>query len=248
MKVFISGIGGRMGDEVVKACLADPDIEIVGGYDLIKAEYPGIKVYSDWSKVDVGADVIIDFSHHLGTAALLDYAKRSGTPVVLATTGHTEDELDMISTAAESVAIFRSANMSVGIAVLCELAKKAASCFPDADIEIIEKHHNRKLDAPSGTAILLADEIKTVREKTRYVYGRSGHAKRTPDEIGIHAVRLGNVVGDHEIIIATDSQTITLKHEAHSRALFAEGGVAAAKFLCGKPAGMYNMKSMLADK
>ena len=248
MKVFISGIGGRMGDEVVKACLADPDIEIVGGYDLIKAEYPGIKVYSDWSKVDVEADVIIDFSHHLGTAALLDYAQRSGTPVVLATTGHTEDELDMISTAAESVAIFRSANMSVGIAVLCELAKKAASCFPDADIEIIEKHHNRKLDAPSGTAILLADEIKTVREKTRYVYGRSGHAKRTPDEIGIHAVRLGNVVGDHEIIIATDSQTITLKHEAHSRALFAEGGVAAAKFLCGKPAGMYNMKSMLADK
>ena len=245
MKVLISGIGGRMGDEVVKACLADADIEIVGGYDLIKSEYPGVKVYSDWSRVDVKADVIIDFSHHLGTAALLDYAKRSGTPVVLATTGHTDEELDMISSAAESVAIFRSANMSVGIAVLCELAKKAASCFPDADIEIIEKHHNRKLDAPSGTAILLADEIKSVREKTRYVYGRAGHAKRTPDEIGIHAVRLGNVVGDHEIIIATDSQTITLKHEAHSRALFAEGGVAAAKFLAGKPAGMYDMKSML---
>ena len=245
MKVFISGIGGRMGDEVVKACLADSDIEIVGGYDLIKAEYPGVKVYSDWSKVDVKADVIIDFSHPLGTPALLDYAKRSGTPVVLATTGQTDEELDMISEAAESVAIFRSANMSIGIAVLCELAKTAVKSFPDADIEIIEKHHNRKLDAPSGTAILLADEIKSVREKTRYIYGRSGHAKRTPDEIGIHAVRMGNVVGDHEIIIATDSQTITLKHEAHSRALFAEGGVAAAKFLAGKPAGIYNMKSML---
>ena len=246
MKVFISGIGGRMGDEVVRACSTDADIEIVGGYDLIKAEYPGIKVYSDWNKIDVMADVIIDFSHHLGTAALLNYAKRSGTPVVLATTGHTDEELDIISEAAESVAIFRSANMSVGIALLCELAKTVAKSFPDADIEIIEKHHNRKLDAPSGTAILLADEIKSVREKARYVYGRSGHAKRMPDEIGIHAVRMGNVVGDHEIIVATDSQTITLKHEAHSRALFAEGGVAAAKFLAGKPAGMYNMKSMLA--
>ena len=247
MKVFISGIGGRMGDEVVRACSADENVEIVGGYDLIKAEYPGVKVYSDWNKVDVKADVIIDFSHHLGTAALLDYAKKSGTPVVLATTGHTDEELDMISEAAESVAIFRSANMSVGIALLCELAKTVAKSFPDADIEIIEKHHNRKLDAPSGTAILLADEIKSVREKTRYVYGRSGHAKRTPDEIGIHAVRMGNVVGDHEIIVATDSQTITLKHEAHSRALFAEGSVAAAKFLSGKSAGMYNMKSMLAE-
>ena len=245
MKVFISGIGGRMGDEVVKACLACSDIEIVGGYDLIKAEYPGVKVFSDWNKVDVKADVIIDFFHHLGTPALLDYAKKSGTPVVLATTGQTDEELDMISEAAQSVAIFRSANMSIGIAVLCELAKATVKSFPDADIEIIEKHHNRKLDAPSGTALLLADEIKSVREKTRYIYGRSGHAKRTPDEIGIHAVRMGNVVGDHEIIIATDSQTITLKHEAHSRALFAEGGVAAAKFLAGKPAGIYNMKSML---
>ena len=247
MKVFISGIGGRMGDEVVRACSADADIEIVGGYDLIKAEYPGVKVYSDWSRVDVHADVIIDFSHHLGTAALLDYAKKSGTPVVLATTGHTDEELDIISEAAESVAIFRSANMSVGIALLCELAKTVAKSFPNADIEIIEKHHNRKLDAPSGTAILLADEIRSVREKSRYVYGRSGHAKRMPDEIGIHAVRVGNVVGDHEIIVATDSQTITLKHEAHSRALFAEGSVAAARFLAGKPAGMYNMKDMLAD-
>ncbi len=245
MKVFISGIGGRMGDEVVKACLADPDIEIVGGYDLIKAEYPCVNVYSDWSKVDVKADVIIDFSHHLGTAALLEYARKSGTPVVLATTGHTDSELEMISDYASSVAIFRSANMSIGIALLCELAKTAVKSFPNADIEIIEKHHNRKLDAPSGTAILLANEIKSVRSQTRYVYGRSGHAKRTPDEIGIHAVRMGNVVGDHEIIIATDSQTITLKHEAHSRALFAEGGVAAAKFLVGKPAGTYDMKSML---
>ena len=247
MKVFISGIGGRMGDEVVRACSADADIEIVGGYDLIKAEYPGVKVYSDWSRVDVHADVIIDFSHHLGTAALLDYAKKSGTPVVLATTGHTDEELDIISEAAESIAIFRSANMSVGIALLCELAKTVAKSFPNADIEIIEKHHNRKLDAPSGTAILLADEIRSVREKSRYVYGRSGHAKRMPDEIGIHAVRVGNVVGDHEIIVATDSQPITLKHEAHSRALFAEGSVAAARFLAGKPAGVYNMKDMLAD-
>jgi len=247
MKVIISGIGGRMGGEVAKACLADGDIDVVCGYDLIHAEYPGIKVFSDWNKIDTEADVIIDFSHHLGTVPLLEYAKRTGTPVVLATTGHTDSELDAISEYASSVAIFRSANMSIGIALLCELAKTTVKSLPGADIEIIEKHHNRKLDSPSGTAILLANEIRSVRDKTRFVYGRSGHAKRTPDEIGIHAVRMGNVVGDHEIIIATDSQTITLKHEAHSRALFAEGAVAAAKYLKGKPAGVYDMKSMLAE-
>ncbi|MBQ3014710.1 MAG: 4-hydroxy-tetrahydrodipicolinate reductase, partial [Clostridia bacterium] len=122
-----------------------------------------------------------------------------------------------------------------------------AKAFPDANIEIIEKHHNRKLDAPSGTALLLANAIREIREKATYVFGRHGQAKRTENEIGIHAIRMGNIIGEHEVIVGTDTQTITLKHEAHSRALFAEGALAAADYLCGKPAGLYDMERMIAD-
>ena len=136
--------------------------------------------------------------------------------------------------------------MSLGIALLAELAKTAAKTFPEADIEIIEKHHNRKLDAPSGTALLLANAIKKVREKAFFVLGRSGQGKRQEDEIGIHAVRVGNIVGEHEIIIGTDTQTITLKHEASSRSLFAEGAVAAAEFMIGREPGMYDMNDLIA--
>ena len=137
--------------------------------------------------------------------------------------------------------------MSLGIALLVELAKTAARSFPDADIEIVEKHHNRKLDAPSGTALLLANAVKEVREDARFVCGRAGQAKRTPEEIGIHAIRMGNIIGEHEVIVGTDTQTITLKHEAHSRSLFAEGALAAADFLIGKGAGLYDMKSMIEE-
>lgn len=151
----------------------------------------------------------------------------------------------MIDEAAKQIAVFRSANMSLGIALLVELAKMTAKTFPDADIEIIEKHHNRKLDAPSGTAILLANAIREIRTKAKLVFGRQGQAKRTPEEIGVHAIRMGNIVGEHEVIVGTDTQTITLNHEAHSRALFAEGAMAAAEFLIGKPAGLYDMKSMI---
>ena len=151
----------------------------------------------------------------------------------------------MIDAAAKKIPIFHSANMSLGVALLVELAKITAKTFPDADIEIIEKHHNRKLDAPSGTALLLANAIKEIRTKAKLIFGRSGQAKRETDEIGVHAIRMGNVIGEHEVIVGTDTQTVTLKHEAHSRALFAEGAIAAAEFLIGKPAGMYDMKSMI---
>ena len=137
--------------------------------------------------------------------------------------------------------------MSLGIALLCELAKTTAAAMPEAEIEIIEKHHNRKLDAPSGTALMLADAIKEVRPSAYSNLGRSGHGKRTHDEIGIHAIRMGNIVGIHEVIVGTASQTITLKHEAHDRALFAEGGIAAAEFLVKCGAGLYDMKSIVAD-
>ena len=154
----------------------------------------------------------------------------------------------MILDAAKKIPLFHSANMSLGVALLCELAKTAAKTFPDADIEIIEKHHNRKLDAPSGTALLLARAIQEIREKAFFTFGRQGQAKRIPDEIGIHAIRMGNIVGEHEVIVGTDTQTITLKHEAHSRALFAEGAITAAAFLVGKDAGLYDMYSMIEAK
>lgn len=248
MKVLICGIGGRMGREVALLALNGcRGAEAVAGFDVLPVDTREFPSYTDWNAVRETPDCIIDFSHHAGTDALLDFAVRRHIPVVLATTGHTEEELSRIREASESTAIFFSANMSVGVALLAELAKQVAKAMPDAEIEIIEKHHNRKLDSPSGTALLLAEAIKTVRRGAKLIFGRHGQAKRDPDEIGIHAIRMGNIVGDHEIIVGTDSQTITLRHEAHSRALFAEGAIAAAAFLCGQPAGLYNMQDLLKD-
>lgn len=246
MKILICGVGGRMGREVASLVLGGMrGAEAVAGYDVLPVDTREFPTYNNWADVKETPDCIIDFSHHAGTKALLEYACEKKIPVVLATTGHDESELALIEDAAKQIPLFHSANMSLGVALLAELAKMTAKTFPDADIEIIEKHHNRKLDAPSGTALLLARAIRTVREKATFVFGRSGQAKRTPEEIGIHAIRMGNIVGEHEVIVGTDTQTITLKHEAHSRALFAEGAIAAADFLIGRGAGLYDMKSMI---
>lgn len=248
MKILICGVGGRMGREVARLALdgmrgATP----VAGFDLLPVDTREFPTYTEWSAVAETPDCIIDFSHHAGTAAMLEYAVEKQIPVVLATTGHTEEETEGIRRAAEVIPIFHSANMSLGIALLVELAKTAAKAFPEADIEIVEKHHNRKLDAPSGTALLLARELQEVREDATLICGRSGQAKREKNEIGIHAIRMGNIVGEHEVIIGTDTQTFTLKHEAHSRTLFAEGAIAAADFLIGKTAGLYDMKRMIEE-
>ncbi len=192
------------------------------------------------------ADVIVDFSNRAATGILTEYATRRSIPLVLATTGQSEEELAMVWRAATQIPVFFSANMSLGIAALLTAARAIASVYPDADIEIIEKHHNRKLDAPSGTALMLARAIGEVREETTLLYGRGGQKKREPNEIGIHAVRMGNIVGEHEVMIGTDSETITLRHEAHNRALFAEGALRAAAFLKGRPAGMYSMNDLVA--
>ena len=249
MNVLICGVGGRMGREVAKLTLDGVRGSVpVAGFDVLPVDTRDFPTYTDWDAVDVDVDCIIDFSHHSATEALLAYACKQNIPVVLATTGHTEEEKQLILEASKKIALFHSANMSLGVALLVELAKTAAKTFPDADIEIIEKHHNRKLDAPSGTALLLANAIKEVREKAQFIFGRSGQAKRATEEIGIHAIRMGNIIGEHEVIVGTDTQTITLKHEAHSRALFAEGAIAAADFLVGKPVGLYDMKSMIAEQ
>ena len=252
MNILFHGICGRIGQETVRITREGyRDANLVCGVDLHATESLGdLPCYTSFDRIDRALDIdcIIDFSHHTAIGPLLKYAMTNRLPVVVATTGHTEEELALIDEAAKVIPIFRSGNMSLGVSLLIELAKTTAANMPDANIEIIETHHNRKLDAPSGTALMIADAIRTVRRTARYVLGRSGQGKREDDEIGIHAIRMGNVVGTHEVIVGTDSQTITLKHEAHSRALFAEGALAAAAYLCGKPAGMYNMQSMIAEQ
>ena len=249
MNVLICGIGGRMGYEVLKLAKEGYRGAVpVAGYDINPVNAENVPVYNDLAKIKEKPDVIIDFSHHAGTKALLKYAVANHIPTVVATTGHSEEELALIKKCAAEIPLFHAANMSLGVALLVELAKITAKTFPDADIEIIEKHHNRKLDAPSGTALAIANALKTVRRKAAFVFGRHGNAKREQNEIGIHAVRMGNIVGEHEVIVGTDTQTITLKHEAHSRALFAEGALAAAAFLCRMTPGLYDMKSLVGGE
>lgn len=249
MNILLNGICGHMGREVARlanegyrgASLAvgvDPNAD--------GSEAP-VSVKSFGEIITLGeVDCIVDFSHHCCVGELLDFAVKNNVPTVVATTGHTPEEIEKIHDAAKQIPVFFSANMSLGVALLVELAKTAALAMPDAEIEIIEKHHNRKIDAPSGTALMIADAICEVRPEAYTNLGRSGQGKRTPKEIGIHAIRMGNIVGEHEVIVGTQNQTITLKHEAHSRALFAEGALAAAAFLVGCERGLYDMKSIVS--
>lgn len=250
MRILINGIFGHMGREVASLCEAGyRGASLALGVDREESEYAGVPVYSSFCDVprEAAIDCIVDFSHHSAAPALLAFARERGIPTVVATTGHTDDELAAIREAALDIPVFHSANMSLGVALLVELAKAAAVAMPEAEIEIIEKHHDRKLDAPSGTALMIADAITEVRPEAYTTLGRSGHGKRTKEEIGIHAIRMGNIVGEHEVIVGTPNQTLTLKHEAHSRALFAEGAIAAAAFIVSKSAGLYDMKSLVAD-
>lgn len=247
MRVVISGISGHMGELVRESVEKDYSMTLAGGIcidaETYKAE--GCPVFKTPEECDVCADMLIDFSNHILTISLLEFCKKNNMPVVLCTTGHTDEEKAAVRSASEYIPVFYSANMSVGIAVLINIAKEAVKAFPDADIEIVEVHHNRKLDVPSGTALSIANELRTVREDASLCVGRHENGKRNPNEIGIHSIRAGNEVGTHEVIIATDSQILTLKHEARNRALFADGAIAAAKYLYGKAPGIYTMKDML---
>ena len=238
MKVVLCGANGAMGkliDEALGAeCVARVSIDGQNGVP---------KTFAELGSVE--ADAIIDFSHHSAIGEVLAYAKENKLAVVVGTTGHTEEEKAMIYEAAKEIPVFFSGNMSLGIAVLCRLAKEAARWFPDADIEIVEVHHNRKVDAPSGTALMLYNAVKEVRPDAAAHCGRAGEGKRQPHEIGIASLRMGNVVGIHEVHICTPNQTLTLKHEAGNRGMFANGSVEAARFIVGKPAGLYNMNQML---
>ena len=248
MKILLSGACGHMGREILALCAQNyHGITAKAGVDTNEDESCPVPCAGSFAEAETDVDCIVDFSHHAATKELLSFAVKNRLPLVLATTGQTEDERAAILAASEEIPLFFAANYSLGIALLIKLAKQTASAFPDAEIEIIEKHHDRKLDAPSGTALAIFEGIKDVRPDAAAVLGRSGYAKRTQSEIGIHAIRMGNIVGEHEVIIGTPNQTITLKHEAHSRALFAEGALVAAEFLQGKGAGLYDMNSLLGN-
>ena len=238
MRAVLCGANGAMG-KLIDGILGD---EVIGRIS-IDGENNVPKTFAELGKVD--ADVVIDFSHHTAVSDVLAYAREIGAAAVIGTTGHTAEEKAMITAAAAEIPVFFSGNMSLGIAVLCRLARQAAAAFPDADIEIVEAHHIRKVDAPSGTALMLFNAIKEVRPEAVANCGRSGEGKRTKEEIGIHALRMGNVVGIHEIHIHTGNQSLTLKHESGSRAMLADGAVDAARFMVGKTRGLYNMESML---
>ena len=240
MNAIVCGANGAMG-QLLCAALGE---HLAGKVSLDGAN--GVaKTFAELGKTE--ADTVIDFSHHSSIGQVLDYAIPRGLSVVIGTTGHTEEEKQRIVEAAKSIPVFFSGNMSLGIAVLCRLAAQAASAFPEADIEIVETHHNRKVDAPSGTALMLFRAIQGVRPQAVARCGRSGDCKRTKEEIGVNSIRMGNVVGIHEIHICTPNQTLTLRHEAHNRAMFAEGAVKAAKFLVGKGPGLYDLEALLAE-
>ena len=238
MRAVICGANGAMG-KLICEIFGD---EVVGKVS-IDGENGVARTFDELG--EVAADVVVDFSHHTAIGDVLAYAKKIGAAAVIGTTGHTEEEKALIHAASREMPVFYAGNVSLGIAVLCRLVKQAASYFPDADIEIVEMHHTRKVDAPSGTAHMLFNAIKEVRPNAWENCGRAGEGKRTKDEIGVHALRMGNVVGIHEVHINTGNQTLVLKHESGSRAMLADGAVAAARFMEGKAAGLYNMESIL---
>ena len=238
MRAVICGANGAMGKLICEIF----GNEVVGKVS-IDGENNVPRTFEELGAVE--ADVVVDFSHHTAVASVLAYAKKIGAAAVIGTTGHTAEEKELIFAAAKEIPVFYAGNVSLGIAVLCRLVKQAASYFPDADIEIVEVHHTRKVDAPSGTAHMLFNAVKEVRPNAYENCGRSGEGKRTKDEIGVHALRMGNVVGIHEVHINTGNQTLVLKHESGSRAMLADGAVAAARFMVGKTAGLYDMESIL---
>ena len=238
MRAVICGANGAMG-KLIGGILGE---EVVGRVS-IDGENGVAKTFAELGKVD--ADTVIDFSHHTAIKDVLAYAKSIGAAAVIGTTGHTAEEKEAIYAAAKEIPVFFSGNMSLGIAVLCRLAREAVKFFPDADVEIVEIHHNRKVDAPSGTALMLFNAIKEARPNATANMGRAGEGKRAKEEVGISSLRMGSVVGVHEVHIHTGTQVVTLKHEAVTRAMLADGAVDAARFMAGKGIGLYKMEDML---
>lgn len=249
VRVIMHGCNGKMGQTISGLIASDEDIEIVAGIDAFDNGQNSYPVFASIDKCDVAADAIIDFSAAAAIDGLLDYCAEKQVPCVLCTTGLSEAQLAKVQEASKKVAILKSANMSLGINMLLKLLKEATATLAPAgfDIEIVEKHHNQKVDAPSGTALALADSInEELNNEYKYVYDRSQvREKRTQKEIGMSAVRGGTIVGDHDVIFAGADEVITFSHRAYSKAVFGKGAIQAAKFLAGKPAGMYDMSDVI---
>ena len=248
-KIIMHGCNGHMGQVITAICAADEACEIVAGIDIVDNRENGYPVFTDIDACDVEADVIIDFAAAVAVDKLLDYAVNRQIPVVLCTTGLSPKQLTKVQEASKRIAILKSANMSLGINTLLKLLKDAANVFAPAgyDIEIVEKHHNHKLDAPSGTALALADSINEARNNEyEYIYDRSQvRRKREKKELGISAVRGGTIVGEHEVIFAGVDEVIEFRHTAYSKSVFAKGAVEAAKFLAKQEVGMYDMSDVI---
>ena len=250
-KVIISGCNGKMGQVVTQMVASTEGIQTVAGFDLTPTKLNDYPVYADPMECPVEADCVVDFSHPNALTGLLNFCKKKGCGIVLATTGYSKEQLAEIEEAAREIRIFKSANMSLGINVLLALVKQATKVLgATSDIEIVEKHHNRKLDAPSGTALMIADAAAEVLEETpEYVYERhTQRKKREKKEIGISAVRGGTIVGEHEVIFAGTDEVLEIKHTAYSREIFATGAVKAAAFIASKTQpGIYNMEDLVSE-
>lgn len=249
INVLISGALGKMGRKVFEATTENDNFKVVCGVDYKESSELSFPVYDSFDKVTEKVDVIIDFSTPVVLSSLLNFATKNKISAVLCTTGYTAEDVKMVQNTSKEIAIFRSANMSLGVNVLISLVKKATEGLNGFDIEIIEKHHNQKKDAPSGTALMLADAVKEVRDEKFYVYGREGMVgKRNADEIGIHAIRGGNIVGEHDVIFAGLNETITLSHQATDRSVFAIGAIKAAEYIVTKNNGIFNMQDLVDGK
>lgn len=249
VRAIMHGCNGKMGRAITTLAKTDTEVEIVAGVDTfteVPNDYP---VFENIKDCNVEADVVIDFSNAKAVDGLLEYCVEKQVPVVLCTTGLSEEQLQKVEEASKKVAVLRSANMSLGINLLIQLLKEATKVLSPAgyDIEIVEKHHNQKLDAPSGTAIALADSInEAAADQYEYVYDRSQvRKKRDKKELGISAVRAGTIVGEHEVLFAGVDEVIEFKHTAYSRTVFGKGAVEAAKFLAGRSAGKYDMSDVV---
>lgn len=250
LRILLSGCNGRMGRVISDLVAESDDMTIAAGVDLNAVKLNHYPVYADIMEYNGTADVLVDFSNPAGLQGILSYCIRKKTPAVLATTGFDAAQIAEIEKASSEIAIFRSANMSLGVSLITELARQAAKLLGSAyNVEIIEKHHNKKIDSPSGTALMLADAISSALPYSpEYIHGRhSANAKREKNEIGIHAVRGGTIVGEHEVLFAGNEEIIEIRHSAQSRSVFANGAVKAASFLAGKTPGLYSMKDLVAS-
>ncbi len=245
--IILTGSGGAMGKTLVELINEAPDLQVTAGVDRTIHDQYDFPQFTSFTE-DVKGDVIIDFSHYTFVPEILDFVEQSKIPAVICTTGLTDDILTRIDTLSKTAPLFRSGNMSLGINLLISLVKKATAVLQDSfDMEIIEKHHNKKVDAPSGTAKMIANAMQEVIDKdTSFIYGRSGNeAKRQSGEIGIHAVRGGTIVGEHDVIFAGIDEIIEIKHTAASKKVFAQGALQAAKYMKGRTAGLYDMNDIL---